>query len=68
MKVKTVNFNYADFEPIKNIALTFPGSEESTLHEQHLELKFVENSFHLADNFKTYPYILCGPMIITKCY
>jgi len=27
------NFNYADFEVVKNIALTFPGIEESVSHE-----------------------------------
>ena len=30
---KGINFNYADFEPVKNIALTFPGTEEGTSHE-----------------------------------
>ena len=29
MKNKAINFNYADFEPIKGIALAFPGAEES---------------------------------------
>lgn len=33
MKNKTVNFNYADFEVVKNIALTFPDTEESISHE-----------------------------------
>ena len=33
MKSKTVNFNYADFEAVKNIALTFPDAEESISHE-----------------------------------
>lgn len=33
MKSKTINFNYADFEVVKNIALTFPGTEESISHE-----------------------------------
>ena len=33
MKSKTVNFNYADFEVVKNIALTFPDTEESISHE-----------------------------------
>lgn len=28
MKNNTVNFNYADFEVVKNIALTFPDTEE----------------------------------------
>ena len=39
MKSKTVHFNYADFEPIKNIALTFPGTEESTSHENTPSIK-----------------------------
>lgn len=39
MKSKTVNFNYADFEPIKNIALKFPGTEESTSHENTPSIK-----------------------------
>jgi hypothetical protein len=39
MKGKTVNFNYADFEPIKNIALTFPGTEESLSHENTPSIK-----------------------------
>lgn len=29
MGEKDINYRYADFEPIKNIALTFPGAEES---------------------------------------
>jgi len=33
MKSKTLNFNYADFDVVKNIALTFPGTEESISHE-----------------------------------
>jgi hypothetical protein len=33
MKNKTINFNYTDFEAVKNIALTFPGAEESVSHE-----------------------------------
>ncbi len=33
MKSKLLNFNYADFEVVKNIALTFPNTEESTSHE-----------------------------------
>lgn len=32
-KIKAVKFNYRDFEPIKAIALTFPGTEESASHE-----------------------------------
>jgi hypothetical protein len=39
MKSKPINFNYADFEPIKNIALTFPGTEESTSHENTPSIK-----------------------------
>jgi hypothetical protein len=34
-----VNFNHADFEPIKRIALTFPGTEESTSHENTPSIK-----------------------------
>lgn len=33
MKEKLINFNYADFEAIKDIALTFPDTEESISHE-----------------------------------
>lgn len=33
MKSKSVNFNYTDFEIVKNIALTFPDTEESISHE-----------------------------------
>lgn len=33
MKNKTINFNYADFETVKNIALALPGTEESISHE-----------------------------------
>jgi len=33
MKSKSVNFNYADFEVVKNIALTFSDTEESISHE-----------------------------------
>lgn len=32
-KSKTINFNSTDFEAVKNIALTFPGAEESVSHE-----------------------------------
>jgi len=39
MKSKIINFNYSDFEPIKNIALTFPGAEESTSHENTPSIK-----------------------------
>lgn len=31
--MKQLNFNYTDFEVVKNIALTFPDTEESTSHE-----------------------------------
>jgi hypothetical protein len=33
MKSKIVNFNYAGFEVVKSIALTFPDTEESRSHE-----------------------------------
>jgi len=33
MKNKAVNYNYSDFEAVKNIALTFPDTEESISHE-----------------------------------
>lgn len=33
MKNKEVKFRYADFETVRNIALTFPGTEESVSHE-----------------------------------
>lgn len=33
MKNKAVNFKYADFEAVKNIALTFPDTEESISYE-----------------------------------
>jgi len=33
MKSKTVNFTYSDFEVVKDIALTFPDTEESISHE-----------------------------------
>lgn len=33
MKNKNINFKYSDFEPVKNIALTFPNTEESVSHE-----------------------------------
>jgi hypothetical protein len=36
MKNKIIQFDYSDFEPIKNIALTFPDTEESISHEIHL--------------------------------
>ncbi len=32
MKIEISYFNYSDFEPIKNIALTFSGAEESVSH------------------------------------
>lgn len=34
-----INFNYADFEPVKNIALRFPGTEESVSHENTPSIK-----------------------------
>ena len=39
MKRLSYNFNSADFEPIKKIALTFPGTEESTSHENTPSIK-----------------------------
>lgn len=30
---RKIDFSYADFEAVKNIALTFPGAEESVSHE-----------------------------------
>lgn len=33
MKSERINFNYADFEEVKTIALTFPDTEESISHE-----------------------------------
>ena len=30
---RIIDFNYSDFEPVKNIALKFPGTEESISHE-----------------------------------
>jgi hypothetical protein len=33
VKSKSINFNYTDFEVVKNIALTFPDTEESISHE-----------------------------------
>lgn len=33
MKNKIVNFKYTDFEVVKNIALTFPDTDESISHE-----------------------------------
>jgi len=33
MKNKAVNFNYSDFEAVKNIAMTFSDTEESISHE-----------------------------------
>ena len=42
MKSKTINFNYADFEPIENIALTFKEAEKRILLAKKLQLKIVE--------------------------
>ena len=39
MKSKTVNFDSADFEAVKNIALTFPDTEESISHEETPSVK-----------------------------
>ena len=39
MKKKAINFNPADFEPVKKIALLFPGTEESTSHENTPSVK-----------------------------
>ena len=39
MKSKTVNLNSADFEAVKNIALTFPDTEESISHEETPSVK-----------------------------
>jgi hypothetical protein len=33
MKSRIVNFNYSDFDLVKNIALSFPYTEESVSHE-----------------------------------
>lgn len=33
MKRNSVNFNYTDFEVVRDIALTFPDAEESVSHE-----------------------------------
>jgi hypothetical protein len=33
MKSKPIKYNYQDFEPVKAIALTFPGAEECVSHE-----------------------------------
>lgn len=33
MKKKTINYNYADFDLVKHIALTFPNTVESISHE-----------------------------------
>lgn len=33
MKRNSVNFNYTDFEVVRDIALTFPDTEESVSHE-----------------------------------
>ena len=39
MKHKPDTFRYADFEPVKNVALTFPGTEESVSHENTPSVK-----------------------------
>ena len=38
-KQKNIKFNPADFEPIKKIALLFPGAEESISHENTPSIK-----------------------------
>ena len=80
MKSKTVNFNYADFEPIKNIALTFPGTEESTSHENTPSIKVRGKLMcRLHDSGEFIPIRLdfdlnhihifvCGHIITTKDY
>lgn len=39
MKTKVQKFNYTDFDVVKNIALTFPGTEESVSHEETPSVK-----------------------------
>lgn len=39
MKHKQENFRYSDFDTVKYIALTFPGTVESTSHEQTPSVK-----------------------------
>lgn len=39
MKSREINLNYADFIPVKTIALTFPGAEESISHENTPSIK-----------------------------
>lgn len=39
MRNRKPDFNYSDFEPIKNIALQFPGAEESVSHENTPSIK-----------------------------
>lgn len=36
---KAHDFKYSDFEPIKNVALTFPGTEESMSYENTPSIK-----------------------------
>ena len=39
MKPENTHFNYSNFEPIKNIALKFPGTEESVSHNNTPSVK-----------------------------
>jgi hypothetical protein len=56
MKNEKANFNHADFEPIKKIALTFPGTEESTSHENTPSIKVrVKLMCRLHDNGEFIP-------------
>ncbi len=39
MTRKIIDFDYSDFEPIKNVALQFPGAEENVSHENTPSIK-----------------------------
>lgn len=39
MKNKVINFNYSDFELLRDIALKFPNTEESISHEETPSIK-----------------------------
>lgn len=39
MRPQKINFNYADFDLVKKIALSFPGTEESLSHESTPSVK-----------------------------
>ena len=56
MTLKYFRYNPSDFEPIKRIALTFPGTEESTSHENTPSIK-VRNKLmcRLHDNGEFIP-------------